>query len=148
MTALSFKVASAFENQYEMIRGKIHELVAPLSTEQIWRRPYPYGNSIGHLLLHLTGNLNYYIGAQIADTGYIRHRDREFTDTENKVKEQVLADFDGVDLLAFVAKDRTGGTDFQVRQLGKTIDERLSQSIGKIVGVRFCASVLERQDGD
>jgi len=41
MTALSFKVASAFENQYEMIRGKIHELVAPLSTEQIWRRPYP-----------------------------------------------------------------------------------------------------------
>ena len=61
---------------------------------------------------------------------------------------KVLADFDGVDLLAFVAKDRTGGTDFQVRQLGKTIDERLSQSIGKIVGVRFCASVLERQDGD
>jgi len=94
MTALSFTVASAFENHYEMIREKIHELVAPLSTEQIWQRPYPYGNSIGHLLLHLTGNLNYYIGAQIADTGYIRHRDREFTDTENKVKEQVLADFD------------------------------------------------------
>jgi len=94
MTALSFAVASAFENHYEMIREKIHELVAPLSTEQIWQRPYPYGNSIGHLLLHLTGNLNYYIGAQIADTGYIRHRDREFTDTENKVKEQVLADFD------------------------------------------------------
>ena|SRR5438132_4256776 len=90
MTALSFTVASAFENHYETIRGKIHELVAPLSTEQIWRRPYPYGNSIGHLLLHLTGNLNYYIGAQIADTGYIRHRDREFTDTENRAKEQVL----------------------------------------------------------
>ncbi len=75
MTALSFTVASAFENHYEMIRGKIHELVAPLSTEQIWRRPYPYGNSIGHLLLHLTGNLNYYIGAQIAVFAFIvEHR--------------------------------------------------------------------------
>ena len=75
MTALSFTVASAFENHYEMIREKIHELVAPLSTEQIWRRPYPYGNSIGHLLLHLTGNLNYYIGAQIAVFAFIvEHR--------------------------------------------------------------------------
>ena len=58
-------------------------------------RPYSYGNSIGHLLLHLTGNLNYYIGAQIAGTGYVRHRDREFNDTEKRPKEQVLADFDG-----------------------------------------------------
>src|SRR5437870_6530271 len=94
MTALSFKVASAFENQYEMIRGKIHELVAPLSTEQIWRLPYPYGNSAGHLLLHLTGNLNYYIGARIAGTGYVRDRDREFTDTERRPKAEVLAAFD------------------------------------------------------
>ena len=48
------------------IQQKVHKLVEPLSTEQLWRRPYTYGNSVGHLLLHLTGNLNYYIGAQIA----------------------------------------------------------------------------------
>src|SRR5437667_12796377 len=95
MTALSFTVASAFENHYEMIREKIHELVAPLSTEQIWRCPYRYGNSIGNLLLHLIGKLNYYIGAQIVDTGYIRRRDHESTDRKNTAKEQVLADFDG-----------------------------------------------------
>src|SRR5437870_5185355 len=94
MTALSFKVASAFENQYEMIRGKIHELVAPLSTEQIWKRPYPYGNSVGHLLLHLTGNLNYYIGARVAETGYVRERDREFNEAAHKPKEQVIQAFD------------------------------------------------------
>ena len=35
-----------------------------LSEEQFWRNPFPYGNDIGHLVLHLTGNLNYYIGAK------------------------------------------------------------------------------------
>ena len=46
------------------------------------------------MLLHLTGNLNYYIGAQIAGTGYVRNRDREFNESEKRPKDQVLADFD------------------------------------------------------
>src|SRR6202034_4814396 len=79
---------------YEEARDRIHELVDPISTEQLWTKPYPYGNSIGHLLLHLTGNLNYYIGAQIAGTGYVRDRDREFNEPRQLPKEQVLADFD------------------------------------------------------
>ncbi len=94
MSDLSSTVASALADHYEMIRSKVHELVEPLSTEQLWRRPYSYGNSVGHLLLHLTGNLNYYIGARIAATGYVRDRDREFTDAEQRAKEMVLADFD------------------------------------------------------
>ncbi len=84
MNVLSSTVASALADHYEMIRRKVHELVDPISTEQLWRRPYSYGNSVGHLLLHLTGNLNYYIGGRIAATGYIRNRDREFTDAEQR----------------------------------------------------------------
>ena len=38
------------------------------------------GNSIGHLILHLTGNLNHYIGSLVAGTGYERRREQEFTD--------------------------------------------------------------------
>ena len=72
----------------------MHEWVRPISADQLWRKPYPYGNSIGHILLHLTGNLNYYIGARIADTGYVRDRDREFNDTVKRPKEEILADFD------------------------------------------------------
>jgi len=63
-------------------------------TSNSWRTPYPYGNSIGHLLLHLTGNLNYYIGAQIAATGYVRNRDREFTEADRPSKEEVVRKFD------------------------------------------------------
>ncbi|MGH9691613.1 MAG: DinB family protein [Candidatus Acidiferrales bacterium] len=94
MPELSSTVATTLANYYEEIRAKVHEWTATVSTEQLWRKPYPYGNSIGHLLLHLTGNLNYYIGARIAGTGYVRDRDREFNDMVKKPKEQVIADFD------------------------------------------------------
>ena len=76
-----------------MVQKKVHELVQSLSSEQIWQRPFPYGNSIGNLILHLTGNLNYYIGTQIGGTGYIRHRDLEFTDS-GKPKDDILKAFD------------------------------------------------------
>jgi uncharacterized damage-inducible protein DinB len=87
-------VADTLASYYEEIQAKVHEWVAPVSSEELWRKPYRYGNSIGHLLLHLTGNLNYYIGTHIADTGYIRDRDREFNETVKRPKEEVLADFD------------------------------------------------------
>jgi hypothetical protein len=58
--------------------------------EKFWIKPYSYGNSFGHLVLHLTGNLNYYIGAQIANTGYVRDRPREFTEPNPPSKEDAL----------------------------------------------------------
>jgi DinB family protein len=42
----------------------------------------------------MTGNLNYYIGAQVAGTGYRRDRDREFAEPERPPKAQLLAAFD------------------------------------------------------
>ena len=101
MAELAAVVAGTLAGYYEEVRESVHKWADPLTTEQIWARPFgfqegakPDGNSVGHLILHLTGNLNYYIGAQIAGTGYVRHRDLEFTDAAKKLKEQVLADFD------------------------------------------------------
>jgi len=94
MTNLPSAVSETLASYYEEVRGRVHELVAPLSTEQLWENPYTYGNSIGHLLLHLTGNLSHYVGARIAGTGYVRNRPLEFTDTSRHPKEEVLAAFD------------------------------------------------------
>ncbi len=94
MESLSVVVARDLVAYYERVQQKLHALVEPLSTEEIWRRPFPYGNSIGHLLLHLTGNLSYYIGAQIAGTGYVRDRPREFADTSHHAKEHLLRELD------------------------------------------------------
>ena len=45
-------------------------------------------------MLHLTGNLNYYIGAQIAGTGYVRDRPREFAEATRPSKDEVLKKFE------------------------------------------------------
>jgi len=87
-------IQSSFADYFRMrVQQKVHELIEPLSTEQLWERPFPYGNSIGNLILHITGNLNYYIGAQIAKNGYIRHRDLEFSDN-GKTRDELLKGFD------------------------------------------------------
>src|SRR5882757_9059057 len=82
MPEVNKTVAAGLAAYYQYIAQDLHKWADPLSNEQFWRQPYPYGNSVGHLLLHLTGNLNYYIGARIAETGYVRDRDREFTEKQ------------------------------------------------------------------
>ena len=73
---------------------RIRKLAEPYSETQFWHRPFPFGNSFGHLVLHLTGNLSYYIGAQIANTGYVRDRPREFSDQTPPSKDETLRRLD------------------------------------------------------
>jgi len=94
MAKLNETVGADLAAYYEYIAMQLHKWVDPVSNEQFWRKPYPYGNSIGHLVLHLTGNLNYYIGARIAETGYVRDRDREFTDQHPPHKDEAVQSFD------------------------------------------------------
>ena len=93
---------SVLTARYTANAARVHELAAPLTNAQFWQKPFPFGNSFGHLVLHLTGNLNYYIGAQIAQTGYIRDRPREFNDPNPPSKEEALRRFD--DAVAMVVK--------------------------------------------
>src|SRR5580658_6977519 len=94
MADLPGTISSDFASYYEYIAEHVHRWVDPLTQEQFWHNPFSYGNSVGHLVLHLTGNLNYYIGAQIGKTGYVRDRPREFAETKTPTKLEVLNDFD------------------------------------------------------
>ena len=94
MNELSNSVANGFINAYRDFDRRVHALAEGISEEQFWAKPYPYGNSFGHLALHLIGNLNYYVGAQIANSGYVRDREREFTENEPLSKAEVLRRLD------------------------------------------------------
>jgi uncharacterized damage-inducible protein DinB len=94
MTDLKETAASRLAARYTKLAGVVHELAAPLSEEQFWAKPFPFGNSFGHLVLHLTGNLNYYIGTQIAGTGYVRDRPLEFAEATRPSKAETLRKFD------------------------------------------------------
>lgn len=90
MPGLNLTLASVLADRYNANLARILELASPLTEMQFWQKPYPYGNSFGHLVLHLTGNLSYYIGAQIAGTGYVRDRPREFSETAPPSKGEAL----------------------------------------------------------
>jgi hypothetical protein len=51
----------------------------------LWLVPDGISNSAGNLCLHLIGNLNHFIGAQLGKTGYVREREREFSDKNTPV---------------------------------------------------------------
>ena len=94
MTELNATIGAGLEARYTKLADWVHELAAQLTDEQFWTKPFPFGNSFGHLVLHLTGNLNYYIGAQIAQTGYVRDRPREFAESAPPSKTETLKKFD------------------------------------------------------
>ena len=45
----------------------------------IWHIERSIANSAGNLCLHLIGNLNTYLGAELGKTGYVRQRELEFS---------------------------------------------------------------------
>jgi len=102
MPDLHSTLSSVLTDRYAANAARAHELAAPFTDKQFWQKPFPYGNSFGHLVLHLTGNLNYYIGTQIAKTGYVRDRPREFNDPNPPSKEEALKRFD--DAVAMVQR--------------------------------------------
>jgi hypothetical protein len=99
---LNQTIGAGFAARYEELGAKVAELSGPLSDQQFWRKPFAFGNSFGHLVLHLTGNLNYYIGTEVAGTGYVRDRDREFSEAAPPAKDEVLKRF--ADAVAMVAR--------------------------------------------
>jgi hypothetical protein len=85
---------AALAGQLEELRDAIRSLAEPLTEEQFWRKPVEPGNSFGHLVLHLTGNLNHFAGARLGRTGYVRDREREFTEERPPAKAEALARLD------------------------------------------------------
>ena len=65
-----------FERDLQKLRI---EILLYKHEENLWIAEKAIANSAGNLCLHLIGNLNTYIGAEIGKTGYIRHRELEFS---------------------------------------------------------------------
>jgi hypothetical protein len=86
---------------------RVIALIESLPEDQLWSKDCGIPNSIGALARHLTGNLNHYFGAGILKNGYVRERDKEFTEM-GLSKAQVLSDLqDAVN----VAKEAVGAID-------------------------------------
>lgn len=71
------------ESLKSLYNRDLNKLKAEIESYQnetaIWKTDKNISNSAGNLCLHLVGNLNNYIGAELGKTGYIRNREQEFS---------------------------------------------------------------------
>lgn len=105
-------VKTTLMGELEKLRDQVRQLAEGLTDEQLWARPLEPGNSLGHLILHLTGNLSHFVGAHLGNTGYVREREREFTQTQHPPRAELLAGLDAA--VATFRKVVTGLTEKQL----------------------------------
>lgn len=73
---------------------------------KIWAIDKNISNSAGNLCLHLIGNINTYIGAELGKTGYVRDRPLEFSSKDipkseliSKIEDTILTVNNSLDTL-------------------------------------------------
>ncbi len=143
MSDLTQTISAAFAGEYRQRAADLHRWVDPLSDDQFWRNPFSYGNSVGHLVLHLTGNLNYYIGARIASTRYIRNRDLEFTESRRPAKAELLRNFDQTIAMVVTTIERQADADWTSSYSA----EREPEAKNRFTAVLHCATHLYHHIG-
>lgn len=89
------------------------EIDAYKDETKIWCIEKGIANSAGNLCLHLVGNLNTYIGAELGKTGYVRHRELEFS-LKDIPKTELLKKIDETIIVVDKALDNV--TDEQLQQ--------------------------------
>jgi uncharacterized damage-inducible protein DinB len=72
-------------------RTKLRHAVMSLPADRVWWRPNETANSVGNLLVHLTGNLSQWILHGIGDRPYERHRAEEFAARSGEAAAELLA---------------------------------------------------------
>ena len=143
MERLSNALSSSLAHEFRERAADLHKWVDPLSEGQFWRNPFSHGNSVGHLVLHLTGNLSYYVGARIADSGYLRNRDLEFTESRQPPKAEVLRKFDESIALVLTTLERQSDADWTLPYSA----ERQPDATNRLAAFLRCAVHLDHHVG-
>ncbi|TCC87859.1 DinB family protein [Pedobacter hiemivivus] len=73
---LKESLKSLFTRDLNKLKSEIEQYQ---KEENLWIVDKGISNSAGNLCLHLVGNLNTFIGAELGKTGYVRNRELEFS---------------------------------------------------------------------
>ena len=77
-----------------ILPAQIRASVEQLSDEQLWWRPNEQTNSVGNLVLHVSGSTRHYLCRGVGGIDYTRDRPSEFAERGPVPKQQLLATFD------------------------------------------------------
>jgi hypothetical protein len=81
-------LAELFERDLLKLRDEVRNFK---DEDNLWRKPEGINNAAGNLALHLIGNINFHIGTTLAQNGYLRNREKEFSATHIP-REEMIAD--------------------------------------------------------
>jgi hypothetical protein len=87
LDALRIRITRVFPAQ-------IRECLDQLSDDEIWSRPNEQSNSVGNLVLHLTGSLNHYLNHKLGTLDFQRDRPAEFAERRRIPKDELRSRFD------------------------------------------------------
>jgi hypothetical protein len=74
--------------------AQIRSCIEELDEEQLWWRPNEESNSVGNLVLHLSGSMRHNLARAIGGFEYERDRPSEFSERGPVPKDRLLAIFD------------------------------------------------------
>ncbi len=74
--------------------GQVRTCLEALNDGQIWWRANEGSNSIGNLVLHISGATRWFIGHGVGESGFVRNRDAEFAEQGPMPKEALFAHLD------------------------------------------------------
>jgi len=84
---ISEELTDLFIRDLEQMVKNLEEI----DENHLWEAPDGVTNSCGVLAQHVVGNLNHFVGASLGETGYVRDRELEFTDT-GRLKSELIED--------------------------------------------------------
>ena len=122
---------------------KIERCLEELSEEDIWWRPNEVSNSIGNLVLHLSGNVRQWIISGIGGAPDLRDRDQEFEQRAPISTERLLerlaatvreadAVLAGLDPASLLEQRRIQGFDLTVGEAVYSVVEHFATHTGQI----------------
>ena len=76
--------------------AQIRAALEALDDDQIWWRPNETSNSIGNLVIHLTGSLNHYLNRDLGGLDYTRDRSAEFAERRRIPRTELMAAFEAM----------------------------------------------------
>jgi uncharacterized damage-inducible protein DinB len=110
---------------------RVESCMSELTDEEVWWRQHETNNSVGNLILHLTGNLRQFILSGVGGAKDLRNKDKEFSERQRISKEELIQELQE----ALFAADETLSRLDAGRLLETTIVQDRERRIFEIIAV-------------
>jgi uncharacterized damage-inducible protein DinB len=138
----------------EDLLPKIKAAVALLSEDELWWRPNPQSNSVGNMILHLSGNVRQWIVSGVGHAPDRRKRDQEFLEQGPMPSQELLGNLEStvaeaVDVLrrldrtSLLGKEKIQAYEVTLVQAIFHVVEHFSYHTGQII---YVAKLLKGVD--